>query len=109
MLQADLLLLLFLSSSLSSFPYFSKIKSRVAYIDFPVQKFQNSSFHLLLSFSAIIFLWEYTQKLFYVSYPHQPETQQQQHTYAVGFRSSGCSLRMVGEKPKHVRAYDVFI
>jgi hypothetical protein len=31
------------------------------------------------------------------------------YTYAVGFRSSGCSLRMVCEKPKHVRVYIVLI
>ena len=31
------------------------------------------------------------------------------YTYAVGFRSSGCPLRMVCEKPKHVWAYIVLI
>ena len=49
--------------------------------------------------------------------PHQPETQQQQtdrfeqiwhYTYAVGFRSSGSSLRIFWEKPRHLEAYTVF-
>jgi hypothetical protein len=31
------------------------------------------------------------------------------YTYAVGFLSSGCSLRMVCEKLKHFGAYIVFI
>ena len=31
------------------------------------------------------------------------------YTYAVGFRSSGCQLRMVCEKPKHVRIYIALI
>jgi hypothetical protein len=30
-------------------------------------------------------------------------------TYAAGFRTSGCFLRMVCEKPKHVGTYNVLI
>jgi hypothetical protein len=31
------------------------------------------------------------------------------YTNVVGFLSTGCSLKMVYEKPKHVGAYNVFI